>query len=858
MLITRLQENHYQGCYIMPSIVLPKLSGSYYISLYLTIVFSTLTLILGLSVIIGWHSGIVFLIQYYPNTVAIVYNTALCFIALSFSIFLFLNWHYKSAIILSLAVFILSGLALAQHVFSINLGIDEIFFHHYQSIENAYAGRMAANTAFCFLLIATALILMNFSGNQPINNSLAGALSLLVFCLAVLFISGYFSDIQQAYKWGNKTPMSINTGIGFLLLSLAMMSLYWHNNTIHQLNSSIAMPYLSSFCIMLTFSLLSFEIFKKEKELNLSTNLSLTTFALGILFSILFGLIIRLWQLAKISTATAKYALSEVNATLESTADGILVVDRTGNVMNYNKRFLNMWYQKERFLKTINYHDIKLMINKQLINRREAIQRINKILKNPDYQQAFELKLKNNTYYHCYTQPLKLDDEIIGRVWSFRDITIPKRLEMELSHQSTHDTLTNLPNKVLAINILGYAMKTAVSSKKIIGVYLLDLDRFTQINDVFGHSKGDEIIKAVSKRLIDCMPMNHVLGRLSGDQFIVIASINNSKEVVTGVTRLMSAFHEPVKMNGHSIKMSCSVGISFYPKDGDTVDTLLSKADIALSRTKIEGRNSFQFYTQEMHSYTLEHILLESELRNAVAKNEFVLYYQPILKLSTLSVIGFEALIRWNHPGKGLILPDKFISLAEEIGVIGEIGDWVFVTVCKQIRAWQLQGFNNLKISINISPKQFKFRHFPKKVNELLSEFQVKPEFIELELTENILIDKSADIIDILSELKGMGIQISIDDFGTGYSCLSYLKDLPINVLKIDQIFVKDLKNNQSNQTLIKAIIAMAKSFNLSLIAEGIQNKHELVFLQNLGCHYGQGYYFYHPMPPEKCTQLLQ
>ncbi|CZG35728.1 TPA: EAL domain-containing protein [Legionella pneumophila] len=842
----------------MPSIVLPKLSGSYYISLYLTIVFSTLTLILGLSVIIGWHSGIVFLIQYYPNTVAIVYNTALCFIALSFSIFLFLNWHYKSAIILSLAVFILSGLALAQHVFSINLGIDEIFFHHYQSIENAYAGRMAANTAFCFLLIATALILMNFSGNQPINNSLAGALSLLVFCLAVLFISGYFSDIQQAYKWGNKTPMSINTGIGFLLLSLAMMSLYWHNNTIHQLNSSIAMPYLSSFCIMLTFSLLSFEIFKKEKELNLSTNLSLTTFALGILFSILFGLIIRLWQLAKISTATAKYALSEVNATLESTADGILVVDRTGNVMNYNKRFLNMWYQKERFLKTINYHDIKLMINKQLINRREAIQRINKILKNPDYQQAFELKLKNNTYYHCYTQPLKLDDEIIGRVWSFRDITIPKRLEMELSHQSTHDTLTNLPNKVLAINILGYAMKTAVSSKKIIGVYLLDLDRFTQINDVFGHSKGDEIIKAVSKRLIDCMPMNHVLGRLSGDQFIVIASINNSKEVVTGVTRLMSAFHEPVKMNGHSIKMSCSVGISFYPKDGDTVDTLLSKADIALSRTKIEGRNSFQFYTQEMHSYTLEHILLESELRNAVAKNEFVLYYQPILKLSTLSVIGFEALIRWNHPGKGLILPDKFISLAEEIGVIGEIGDWVFVTVCKQIRAWQLQGFNNLKISINISPKQFKFRHFPKKVNELLSEFQVKPEFIELELTENILIDKSADIIDILSELKGMGIQISIDDFGTGYSCLSYLKDLPINVLKIDQIFVKDLKNNQSNQTLIKAIIAMAKSFNLSLIAEGIQNKHELVFLQNLGCHYGQGYYFYHPMPPEKCTQLLQ
>ncbi|HAU1638539.1 putative bifunctional diguanylate cyclase/phosphodiesterase [Legionella pneumophila] len=842
----------------MQSMVLHKSSNSYYNAYYLTVAFTTLTFIFGLSVLIGWHFNIEFLIQYQPNKVAIVYNTSLCFIILSFSIFLFLNCYYKSAITLNAIVFILSGLALAQHIFSINLGIDEVFFHHYQSIENAYPGRMAANTAFCFLLITTALILMNIRCYQSFNNSLAGALGLLVFCLALLFISGYFSDIQQAYKWGDKTPMSINTGIGFLLLSLAVMGLYWHNNTLYQLKSGIAMPYLSAFCIMFTFALLSFEIFKKEKELNLSTNLSLSTLALGVFFSILFGLIIRLWQLAKISAVTAKYALSEIKATLESTADGILVVDRTGNVMNYNKRFLNMWYQEERPLKTINYHDIKLIINKQLINRRETIQRINKILKNPNYQHSFELKFKGEIYYDCYTQPLKLDDEIIGRVWSFRDITATKRLEMELSHQSTHDMLTNLPNKVLTINILEYAMKAAVISKKIVGVYLLDLDRFTQINDVFGHSKGDEIIKAISKRLIDCVPINHVIGRLSGDQFIVIASINNSKEAVTGVMRLLSAFNEAVKMNGHCIKMSCSVGISFYPKDGNTVDTLLSKADIALSRTKTESHNSFQFYTQEMHTYTLEHIVLESELRNAVEKNEFVLYYQPILKLSSMSVIGFEALIRWNHPRKGLILPDKFISLAEEIGAIGEIGDWVFVTVCKQIQAWQLQGFKNLKISVNLSPRQFKFQHIPKRINELLSEFQVKSESIELELTENILIDKSTDIIDTLNELKELGIQISIDDFGTGYSCLSYLKDLPIDTLKIDQIFVKDLKNNQSNQTLIKAIIAMAKTFNLSLIAEGIQNKHELVFLQKLGCHYGQGYYFSHPMPPEKCTLLLQ
>ncbi|HAT8226921.1 TPA: diguanylate cyclase, partial [Legionella pneumophila] len=705
----------------MQSMVLHKSSNSYYNAYYLTVAFTTLTFIFGLSVLIGWHFNIEFLIQYQPNKVAIVYNTSLCFIILSFSIFLFLNCYYKSAITLNTIVFILSGLALAQHIFSINLGIDEVFFHHYQSIENAYPGRMAANTAFCFLLITTALILMNIRCYQSFNNSLAGALGLLVFCLALLFISGYFSEIQQAYKWGDKTPMSINTGIGFLLLSLAVMGLYWHNNTLYQLKSGIAMPYLSAFCIMFTFALLSFEIFKKEKELNLSTNLSLSALALGVFFSILFGLIIRLWQLAKISAVTAKYALSEIKATLESTADGILVVDRTGNVMNYNKRFLNMWYQEERPLKTINYHDIKLIINKQLINRRETIQRINKILKSPDYQHAFELKLKGEIYYDCYTQPLKLDDEIIGRVWSFRDITATKRLEMELSHQSTHDMLTNLPNKVLTINILEYAMKAAVISKKIVGVYLLDLDRFTQINDVFGHSKGDEIIKAISKRLIDCVPINHVIGRLSGDQFIVIASINNSKEAVTGVMRLLSAFNEAVKMNGHCIKMSCSVGISFYPKDGNTVDTLLSKADIALSRTKTEGHNSFQFYTQEMHTYTLEHIVLESELRNAVEKNEFVLYYQPILKLSSMSVIGFEALIRWNHPRKGLILPDKFISLAEEIGAIGEIGDWVFVTVCKQIQAWQLKGFKNLKISVNLSPRQFKFQHIPKRINELLS-----------------------------------------------------------------------------------------------------------------------------------------
>ncbi|HFD2276052.1 TPA: histidine kinase, partial [Legionella pneumophila] len=324
----------------MQSMVLHKSSNSYYNAYYLTVAFTTLTFIFGLSVLIGWHFNIEFLIQYQPNKVAIVYNTSLCFIILSFSIFLFLNCYYKSAITLNTIVFILSGLALAQHIFSINLGIDEVFFHHYQSIENAYPGRMAANTAFCFLLITTALILMNIRCYQSFNNSLAGALGLLVFCLALLFISGYFSEIQQAYKWGDKTPMSINTGIGFLLLSLAVMGLYWHNNTLYQLKSGIAMPYLSAFCIMFTFALLSFEIFKKEKELNLSTNLSLSALALGVFFSILFGLIIRLWQLAKISAVTAKYALSEIKATLESTADGILVVDRTGNVMNYNKRFL--------------------------------------------------------------------------------------------------------------------------------------------------------------------------------------------------------------------------------------------------------------------------------------------------------------------------------------------------------------------------------------------------------------------------------------------------------------------------------------------------------------------------------------
>ncbi|HAU1184015.1 TPA: histidine kinase, partial [Legionella pneumophila] len=351
----------------MSSMVLPKLSNAFHFAYYLTITFAMLTLILGLSVLIGWHSGIGFLIQYQPDSVAIVYNTALCFIALTFTIFFSLNCYYKSAITLSITVFIFSGLSLAQHILNVNLGIDEIFFRHYQAIKNAYPGRMAANTAFCFLLIATALMLMNLKCYRSFNNSLAGALGFLAFCLAILFISGYFTDIQHAYKWGDKTPMSINTAVGFLLLSLTTIGLYWHNSILFQLNSSIAMPYLSSFCVMITFALLSFEIFEKENKLNL--NLSIVILIMGALFSFLFGLVIRLWQLAKLSATAAKYALSEIKATLESTADGILVVDRTGNVMNYNKRFLNMWYQKERPLKTINYRDIKLMINKQLINR---------------------------------------------------------------------------------------------------------------------------------------------------------------------------------------------------------------------------------------------------------------------------------------------------------------------------------------------------------------------------------------------------------------------------------------------------------------------------------------------------------
>ncbi|HBD7467933.1 TPA: EAL domain-containing protein [Legionella pneumophila] len=840
----------------MPSMVLPKPSNAYTFAYYLTITFAMLTLILGLSVLIGWHFGIEFLIQFQSGSVAIVYNTALCFIVLSLAILFSLNCYYKSSLILSIIVFVFSGLGFSQHILGVNLGVDEIFFHHYHAFKNAYPGRMAANTAFCFLMISAALIMMNLKCYRSFNNSLAGALGFLVFCLAILFISGYFSEIQHAYQWGDKTPMSINTAIDFFMLSSATIGLYWRNSIYFQLNSSIAMPYLCSFCIMLTFTLLSFEILEKENRLNLS--FSIATFVIGIFLSFLFGLVIRLWQLAKLSAIAAKYAFLEVEATLESTADGILVVDKESKVINYNQRFLDMWRQGINPPRIINYLDIKEEINKQLVNKREVIHRINQTIKHPDHKNSFELKLKGNLYYDCYTQPLKLDEDIIGRVWSFRDITIPKRLEMELSHQSTHDTLTNLPNKVLAIDMLGYAMKGAISDKKIVGVYLLDLDRFTQINDVFGHSKGDEIIKIIAKRLKDCVPVEHILGRISGDQFIVIASLDEIREAVLGVTRLLAAFHEPVKMNSHCIKMSCSIGVSFYPRDGNTVDVLLSKADIALSRTKIEGRNNFQFYTRDMNTYTLEHILLENELRDTIKKREFVLYYQPILELRSLNVNGFEALIRWNHPRNGLLLPEKFIQLAEEIGIISEIGDWVLTTVCKQIKTWQKQGVNNLKVAVNISPKHLRFRHLPIRINEILSEFQVKSESIELELTESILIDKSSGIIDTLNELKEIGIKISIDDFGTGYSCLSYLKELPIDIIKIDKEFIKDLITNQPNEALVKAIIAMAKNLGLHLIAEGIENKYQLEILQNLGCHYGQGYYFYHPMPPEKCTQFLQ
>ncbi|HOY70968.1 MAG TPA: EAL domain-containing protein [Methylotenera sp.] len=436
-------------------------------------------------------------------------------------------------------------------------------------------------------------------------------------------------------------------------------------------------------------------------------------------------------------------------------------------------------------------------------------------------------------------------------------ISAQKR-EEQLLIQAHHDQLTGLPNRILLDDRLQQAIEHSQRTKLPTWVVFLDLDRFKYINDSMGHHLGDQVLIEVSKRLQSAIRESDTVARFGGDEFIIVLQGHSNEALVMGVLqRIIEFVAQPLTINQLELNMTCSVGVAVYPNDGDTVGTLIQHADIAMYRAKELGKNNFQFFTEALNKKVADRIYMENLLRHALDKNELVLHYQPKVNLQTMQVVGMEALIRWQSQELGFVSPVQFIHIAEETGLIVPIGEWVIKTACAQATAWQKAGYGNLLMSVNLSMRQFGQSNLLDSIKNILSETGLQAHYLEIELTESMVMSELGASLKILHEIKALGVKISIDDFGTGYSSLSYLKQLPLDTLKIDKSFVDDVVMHNNNVPIVQTIIALAKNLNLKIVAEGVESQEQVLYLQAHACDEMQGYFFSRPKPANEITPLL-
>ncbi len=432
-----------------------------------------------------------------------------------------------------------------------------------------------------------------------------------------------------------------------------------------------------------------------------------------------------------------------------------------------------------------------------------------------------------------------------------------RRVEAMIRHQASHDQLTGLANRLLFNERLSLALANAHQNAEMLAVIFLDLDRFKNVNDTLGHAVGDLLLQGVSRRLTNCLRVGDSIARWGGDEFtLLLYNINSPEEATLICQKIIQSLSSPFDFDGRELYTKASLGIALAPYDGEDAETLLKNADAAMYKAKQKGRNNYQFYTRAIGSKVSEELNLENQLYKALKKSEFVLHYQPKINLKTGKIVGMEALIRWQHPERGLIAPDRFIPLAEETGLICQIDEWVMRAACLQNRAWQLMGLPPVRIAVNLSGRQFLQANTVQTIAKILSETELNPEYLEIEITETIAMTDVNFTVSVLQQLQQMGIHISLDDFGTGYSSLWSLKNLPLNNLKIDKSFVADLQDGSSGATIVKVAIALGQGLNLQVIAEGVETAEQLAFLQSLQCEMGQGYFFSKPIPAAAATQL--
>lgn len=678
-------------------------------------------------------------------------------------------------------------------------------------------------------------------------------------------------------------------------------------------------------------------------------------------------------------------SLSLLRATLESTADGIMMVNGQGAVVDWNQKFVEMWripsYMMEDGKESISFE----YILEQLIDPQSLIADVQYLYQNPDWQGELpELRFKDGRIFERYTQPQRVGSQIVGRVYSFRDVTQKriaedellireraveasshgvviiditgghnkviylnkafermtgysedfaqgkslfalqglsveevnnkrielairefreeivemesmrkngehfwcevsvapvhdsfgktkhyvcifneitrrKELEFQLVNQATHDSLTHLPNRILLIDRVEQAILQAKKKKQMIAFFFLDLDRFKLINDSLGHSMGDKLLQGIANRLLVATDDYATVARIGGDEFIIlIPDIENQTQAEHLARDILQRIEKPMQVERHTLKITGSIGISLYPRDGLDYETLMKCADLSMYHAKDHGRNGYRVYESEMNSRLLNQMQLDHALHEALKHNEFYMVYQPLIDLKQMKVVGFEALMRWHNKELGQISPADFIPVAEENGLIIPMGEWGLEAACRQLKEWHDMGYQGLSMAVNISGRQFRQSDLSSVVSNILQKTGLPPHYLELELTESLLVEDVEHVVEIMYALKDMGIKLVIDDFGTGYSSLAYLKQFPVDKLKIDRSFIMEMTGDDNDAAIARAIINLGHSLNLQVLAEGIETELQKDFIVNHQCDYAQGYLFKAPALPEEVLEFLK
>jgi len=448
---------------------------------------------------------------------------------------------------------------------------------------------------------------------------------------------------------------------------------------------------------------------------------------------------------------------------------------------------------------------------------------------------------------------------VTGAVIVFHDVSAARAMSNEMTHAAQHDPVTKLPNRLLLNDRITQAIALARRQRRSIALVFLDLDHFKYINDSLGHGVGDKLLQAVAERLLTRVRASDTVSRLGGDEFVILLSeIAHPEDAATCATNILLSLNAPHSIGGRDVDIDGSIGISIYPDDGQDPETLNKNADTAMYHAKENGRNNFQFFKADMNRKSVERQSLEGSLRQALRRKEFVLHYQPKVNLDTGEITGVEALIRWQQPDRGLIPPSEFIPIAEDCGLIIQIGRWVLREACMQAREWLDLGLPFRRISVNVSAAEFRAKTFLAGIHATLRETGFEARCLDLELTEGVLMEDAEATVAVLQELKAMGIHLAVDDFGTGYSSLSYLRRFPIDVLKIDKSFVHQISGNADDSAIVSAILDMGKNLKQRVIAEGIETEEQLAFLRTHHCAEGQGYLFSRPVAPAELAHLLQ